>query len=155
MRMLPYPPTHSRLSLPGIYLHWGIKHTQAKGVSLHWCPTRLSSATYVARAMVHSMCILWLVVQTPGIPGCILLVDIIAPSMGLQIPSAPSVPSPSLPSRTQCSVQGLAVSISLCICQALAQPSQETAISGSCKQALPGIHNSVLVWWLYMGWISS
>ena len=30
--------------------------------------------------------------------------------------------------------------------------SQETAISGSCQQALPGIHKSVQVWWLYMGW---
>jgi hypothetical protein len=28
---------------------------------------------------------------------------------------------------------------------------QETAISGSCQQALLGIHNNVWVWWLYMG----
>jgi hypothetical protein len=32
--------------------------------------------------------------------------------------------------------------------------SQETVISGSCQQALVGIHNSVWAWWLYMGWIS-
>jgi hypothetical protein len=31
--------------------------------------------------------------------------------------------------------------------------SQETAISGCCKQALFGIYNSVWVLWLYMGWI--
>ena len=31
--------------------------------------------------------------------------------------------------------------------------SQETGLSGSCEQALVGIHNSVWVWWLYMGWI--
>jgi hypothetical protein len=31
--------------------------------------------------------------------------------------------------------------------------SQETAISGPCQQSLPGIHNSIQVWWLYMGWI--
>jgi hypothetical protein len=31
--------------------------------------------------------------------------------------------------------------------------SQETAISGSCQQALVGIHNSVWIWYLYMGWI--
>ena len=31
--------------------------------------------------------------------------------------------------------------------------SQETAISGSCQQALVGICYSVWVWWLYMGWI--
>ena len=30
--------------------------------------------------------------------------------------------------------------------------SQETAISGSCQQALK-IHNSVWVWWLYIEWI--
>jgi hypothetical protein len=32
--------------------------------------------------------------------------------------------------------------------------SQERAISGSCQQALLGIHNSVCIWWLYMRWIS-
>jgi hypothetical protein len=32
--------------------------------------------------------------------------------------------------------------------------SQETAISGSCQQALLGIHNSVWVWCLYMGWVN-
>ena len=31
--------------------------------------------------------------------------------------------------------------------------SQETVISGSCQHALLGIHNSVWVWRLYMGWI--
>jgi hypothetical protein len=31
--------------------------------------------------------------------------------------------------------------------------SQETAISGSCQQALVAICNSVWVWWLYMEWI--
>jgi hypothetical protein len=31
--------------------------------------------------------------------------------------------------------------------------SQETAISGSCQQALVGIYNSVWIWWQYMGWI--
>ena len=30
---------------------------------------------------------------------------------------------------------------------------QETAISGSCQQALVGIHNRVWVWSLFMGWI--
>jgi hypothetical protein len=32
---------------------------------------------------------------------------------------------------------------------------QETDISGSCQQALVGFHNSVWVWWLFMGWIPS
>jgi hypothetical protein len=29
----------------------------------------------------------------------------------------------------------------------------ETAISGSCQQALVGIHNRFCIWWLFMGWI--
>jgi hypothetical protein len=36
--------------------------------------------------------------------------------------------------------------------QALAEPLRRQ-LSGSCQQALVGIHNSVWVWWLYMGWI--
>jgi hypothetical protein len=31
--------------------------------------------------------------------------------------------------------------------------SQETAISGSCQQALVGIHNSIWFWRLFIGWI--
>jgi hypothetical protein len=31
--------------------------------------------------------------------------------------------------------------------------SQEAAISGSCQQALVGIHNSIWIWCWYMGWI--
>ena len=45
------------------------------------------------------MCILWLVVQSPGAPGGGgwggLAADTVALSMGLQTPSAPSVPSPT------------------------------------------------------------
>jgi hypothetical protein len=33
--------------------------------------------------------------------------------------------------------------------------SQETAISGSCQEALSSIHNRVWVCWLYMGWLLS
>ena len=36
----------------------------------------------------------------------------------------------------------------------IGRASQETAISDSCQQALVGIHNSVWVWWLHMGWMS-
>jgi hypothetical protein len=31
--------------------------------------------------------------------------------------------------------------------------SQETAVSGSCQQALVGICHNVWVWWLFMEWI--
>ena len=50
------------------------------------------------------------------------LVDIVVFPMGLQTPSAPSVFSLTSPLGTPCSVQWLAVSIRLCICQALAEP---------------------------------
>jgi hypothetical protein len=49
------------------------------------------------------------------------LADIVLP-MGLQTPSAPSVLSLTPPSGTLCSVQWLAASICLCICQTLAEP---------------------------------
>jgi hypothetical protein len=70
------------------------------------------------------MCTLWLVIQSPGAgmgvgsgPLTLLL-----PRLGLQPPSAPSVPSLTPPSRTLRSVQWSAGSIHLCICQALAEP---------------------------------
>jgi hypothetical protein len=44
------------------------------------------------------------------------------PSYGWQASSAPSALSLILPLRTLCSVQWLAVSIHLCICQVLAEP---------------------------------
>ena len=93
-----------------------------------------------------SMCILgwW---SWPGELKIIWPVDTVAPSMGMQTPSAP-------PSGTPHSVQWLAVSIRLCICQALERASQEIALSGFSHQALPAIiHNSDQIWCLYMGWI--
>jgi hypothetical protein len=50
------------------------------------------------------------------------LVHMVVPPMGLQTPSAPWVLSLAPPSGTLCSVQWLAESIHLCICQALADP---------------------------------
>jgi hypothetical protein len=76
------------------------------------------------------------------------LVGLVVLPIGLQTPSAPWVLSLAPPMGTLCSVQQLAESIHLCICQA-----QQTAISDSCQQALVGIHNNVWVWRLYMGWI--
>jgi len=56
--------------------------------------------------------------------------------------------SPTPPLGTTFSVQKLAVSIHLCICQA-----QETAISDSCQHAPLGFLNSDWFWWLHVGWI--
>jgi len=73
--------------------------------------------------------------------------------MGLQTPSATSVLSLHLPLVTPFSVQRLAVSIRLHICQAAGRVSQETTISSSCQHAPVGIPNSDWVWWLHVGWI--
>jgi hypothetical protein len=67
------------------------------------------------------------------------LFHIFVPPMGLQAPLAPWVLSLAPPLGTLCSLQLMAVSIHLCICQALADPLRGTAISGSCQQALVGI----------------
>jgi hypothetical protein len=56
----------------------------------------------------------------------IWLVDITVLHMGLQIPSSPSVLSLIPPLGTPCSVQWLALSIWLCICQALVELSRPT-----------------------------
>jgi hypothetical protein len=52
----------------------------------------------------------------------ICLVDIVVLPMGLQTPSSPSVLYLTPPLGTPCSVQWLSMSISLCICQVLAEP---------------------------------
>lgn len=39
---------------------------RSKGRPSYWCPTRPSSATYATRALGPYMCILWLMVQSPG-----------------------------------------------------------------------------------------
>jgi hypothetical protein len=58
----------------------------------------------------------------PGSFGGGLVVDIVVLPMGLQTPSAPLVLSLTPPLGTPCSIQWLAVSIHLYICQALAEP---------------------------------
>jgi hypothetical protein len=56
-----------------------------------------------------------------GSGGAVWLIDIVVLPMGLWTPSAPSVLSLAPPLGTLCSVQWLAVSIRLCIYQALAE----------------------------------
>jgi hypothetical protein len=72
--------------------------------------------------------------------------------MRLQTPSASWVLSLVPPLGTLYSVQWMVVSIHFSM-SGTGRASQKTAISGSCQQALAGIHNSVWVWWLYMEWI--
>ena len=81
------------------------------------------------------------------------LLDIVVLPMGFQIPSAPTSLSLTPPLGAPCSVQWLAVSICLCICQALAELLRRQPYQGFHQQAPPDIHNSVQVWCLYVGWI--
>ena len=74
--------------------------------------------------MGHFMCTLWSLVGglVPGeLWGIGLIYSVILP-MGLQNPSAPLILSLTSPLGALCSVQWLAVSILLCICQDLAEP---------------------------------
>ena len=118
------PPTHPLSSShPGIPLHQGVEHPQAQGPLL----PLMSNKDILCH--IH----MW---PAPWVPPCVFFgwwssprelrgvcpVDTVAPSMGLQTPLAPSVPSPSPPSGTPTTVQWLAESFCLCICQALAEP---------------------------------
>ena len=135
MRVLPHPPT------PSVFLPW---HCPTLG---QWIPSGLRASrpsnvqnghplTYVASAMGRSMCILWLVVQSPRAPE-VWPVKTITPSMGLQIPSAPWVPSPSPSLKIPRSVQLLALRIYLCICQTLAKPHRRQPYQASISKHLP------------------
>jgi hypothetical protein len=136
MRCSPTQPRSPFFS-PWLPLHWGIKSPQARGPLLPLMSNKAISATYVAGAMGPSMCILWLVVWP---------VDTVAPSMGLQTPSSPSVPSPtsqSVISKLSPMVGHELPPLSL---SGSGRASKETVISGFCQQALPGIHNRIQVW---------
>ena len=90
--------------------------------------------------MGPSMCIPWLVVYFLGaLGGWVLLVEIVVLSMGLHTTSAPSVlfitPPLETPLESLCSVQWLATSNCLCICQTLAE-----ALRGQLYQALVSMH---------------
>ena len=81
------------------------------------------------------------------------LVDNVVLPMGLQTPSTPSVLSPTPPLGSPCSVQWLAGSICICICEALAEPLWRQLNQAPVSKYLVGISSSVWVWCLYMGWI--
>ena len=119
MRVLPHSPTHYHLSALALPYTGVLNTLRPKGRSYHWCRTRPFFATYAAEAIGPSMCILWLVVQSPGTPGGLACWFCCFPH-GAVNPSVPSIPSPTSPSGTPHSVQWLAVSFCLCICQALA-----------------------------------
>ena len=154
-KRVPHPPTQTCLSTLDCHCIVTLNQLMPKGHSSHWCLIRTSSVSYVAGTMGPSMCIIWVVVQFPGAwGGVFILVDTVAPSLGLQTPLAPSVPSLTPLSGTPHSDQWLAVSICLCIFLDSGRDFQEPAISGSDQQDLPSICYRYWVKQLHMGWIS-
>jgi hypothetical protein len=118
---LAHQPTHS-CSLVLAFPYTGESSLlRTKGFSSHLCPTRPSSTTYVAGARGSTMCTLWLGFSPWELCGY-WLVHIVVPPMGLEVISAPWVLFLYLPLGTLHSVQWLAESIHLCICQVLAEP---------------------------------
>jgi hypothetical protein len=121
MRVIPNPPTYLLPSCSGIPLHWCIEHPQAQGPLL---PLVSNKATlcHIRGRSLGSLHVYSLV----GIPfpemsrGCLACWHCCSPH-GAATPSAPSIPSPTPPSRTPPSVQWLAASIHVYICQGLAE----------------------------------
>ena len=101
--------------------------------------------------MGPSMCTIWLVVQSLGAPGglegwhCCSI-------HGAENPLSSFSPFSNSSIWTPCSVQWFAVSIHLCISK-LWQSLSGDSTNRLCHQALPVIHKSIHVWWLYMDWI--
>jgi hypothetical protein len=115
-------PTHS--GLPNLALSYtGASSLHStKGLSIHWCWPMLSSATQAAGAMGLSMCTLWWFRLWELWGGGVCWVEVVVLPMESQTSSAPSVLSLTPPLGFLGSVQCLAVSICLCICQALPEP---------------------------------
>jgi hypothetical protein len=97
--------------------------------------------------MGPSICILWLVVQSLGAPG-----EGVSGLLTLLLPPWGCKHLQLLQSLLHLLYQGPSSSVPLYL-SGSGRTSQETAISGFHQQALPIIHNSVWVWWLYMGWV--
>jgi hypothetical protein len=120
LSLLTNPPTPA--SCLGIPLHWGIEPSQDQGPLL---PLMLNKAIlcYICSWNHGSFHVFSLVSGlVPGSSGGYWLVHIVVPPMGLQTPSAPWVLSLAPSLGTLCSIQWMAVSIHLCICEALAEP---------------------------------
>jgi hypothetical protein len=137
LTVLLHPLVHS--NLPALaFTYTGASNTfRPKGLFSYWCPTKSSSTTCVVSAMSPSMCIVfwW---SCPQKLWGVWPVDTVAPSMGLQSLSTLSALYPTTPSGTPHSVQWLAVSICLCICQALRRQPYQASISKHFQQILNG-----------------
>jgi hypothetical protein len=138
-------PTHSHPTALAS-LHWGIEHPQALGILL---PLMSNKAIFWhICGQFHSLLHVYSLAGGP-VPRNSEWSGLLLPPWGYKLPqllqSLPHLLNQWYPR----SVQWLIVSFLLRLCQA----SQETAIPGFYQQSLPGIHNKVWVWQLYIGWI--
>jgi hypothetical protein len=123
---------------PGIPLYWGMEPSQDQGPLLRLMPNKaiLSYICGWSHWTFHVYSLLGgLVPGSPGDSGWLILFFF---SWVANLFSSFS-PFSNSSIGTPCSVQQLAASICFCICQKIERPSQETAISGSCQQAVPGL----------------
>ena len=113
-----FPPTHSHLPTL-VFAYTGTSNLhRTKDLSSHWCLTRPSSAIYALEPWDPLFC-WWL---SPWVLWEVWFVHIVVLPIRLQTPSNPSVLPLTPPLGTLWSVWWLAVSISLCSCQALSEP---------------------------------
>jgi hypothetical protein len=91
MRVLIHPPTHSCFPTLAFPYTGALNLLRPKGYSSHLCTTRPFSATYVDSLAGGPV---------PGSSGGSGLLALLPLPMGLKTPSAPSVPSTSIPSGT-------------------------------------------------------
>jgi hypothetical protein len=151
MRVLPHPPTHS--CLPTLaFPHTGSSTTLRPRAAP---PTEFQQghplahmrpAPWVTPRVLFGW---WLSIREHLGGGVDQLT--VAPSTGLQTPSTPSVPFPTPPSETPALSPMVGCEHPPLYLSGSGRASQETAVSGSCQQALLGISNSIWVWWLHMG----
>jgi hypothetical protein len=119
----PCSPNHPLLlTCSGIPLHWDIEPLQDQGPllplltnkTIFCCTCSWSHVSLHVYSLVGGL--------VPGSSGGYWVVHIVVPPMGLQTPSTPWVLSLAPPLEVLYSVQWLAESIHLCICQSLAEP---------------------------------
>jgi hypothetical protein len=136
MRVLPHPPTHSSLSVLAFPYTGASITLRPNHLSSHWRPTKPSSTKYEARAMGPSMCTLWLLVQSLGAMRGLISWHCCSPHGAAKLLSSFSPFSNSSIGDPVLSPM-VGYKHSPLYWAGTGRASQETAISGSCLQALP------------------
>jgi hypothetical protein len=138
--------THSHFPALAFPYNGASKLHRTKGLSSPWCPTRPSSATYAAEAVGHFMCTLWLDIWSLGaIGGMVGWYCCSYYGVANHISSFRSF-SNLLHWGSHAQSNGLVgFEHPPLYLSGSGRASQETAISGSCQQALVGIYSSFWV----------